>query len=53
MSHDPNGPTAKAIARRQELLSLPRQHTAAEQAELSRLVRKLIVAGVLSLSETF
>lgn len=53
VSFDPNGPTAKAWTRREALLALPRDHTPAERQELSRLGKKLTLAGVLSLSSTF
>lgn len=51
--YDPNGPTAKAWARREALLALPRDHTPAEKNELTRLEKKLTLAGVLSLATTF
>lgn len=53
MSYDPSGPTAKAMDRRNVLLALPREHTPTEKAELGRLEKKLIMAGVLTLSTTF
>ena len=52
-AYDPNGPTAAAWARREELLALPRPHTPAEGRELSALVQHLTAAGVLGTSTTF
>lgn len=53
MSYDPNGPTAKAHARREVLLGLGRAHTPGERRELVRLEKTLTEAGVLSISTTF
>lgn len=49
----PDGPTAQAQARRNELLALPRDHTGAERRELNQLEVQLTLAGVLTLSSTF
>lgn len=50
---DPTGAVAKAQARRENLLALPRDHTAAERHELGQLEAMLYKAGVLTLSATF
>ena len=49
----PDGPTARAQARRNVLLALPRDHTGAERRELNQLEVQLTLAGVLTLSSTF
>lgn len=53
MSYDPEGPTAKAHARREVLLALTRDHTPEERRELTQLETKLVAAGVLTISTTF
>jgi hypothetical protein len=53
MSYDPDGPTAKAHARREFLLGLQRTYTPAERRELVRLEGQLVTAGVLAFAATF